>query len=141
MEYIGKYGEYRVLARLLEDNIEAYQAIKTNQQDYDITAVLSEKNVVRIQVKSTTLQSDNTNNHVGALNGVFDFLVVVVVDVKDQADQEDVARFFVMTREEAHAAKENKKLLAISYSRARRYYVKSIIEQHENRFDKIREAK
>jgi len=49
MKFVGKYGEYRVLACLLEQDIEAYPAIKTNQTDFDLTAILASGKVVREQ--------------------------------------------------------------------------------------------
>ena len=35
MEYIEKHSEYLVLLKLLRKNIEAYLAIKSNQDNYD----------------------------------------------------------------------------------------------------------
>jgi len=64
MKYIGKLGEYYVLASLLRENIEAYAAIKTNQPDYDITAISKNRKILRIQVKSTELNNKSTNNPV-----------------------------------------------------------------------------
>ena len=81
MKFIGKFGEYLVLTRLLENEVEAYPAIKVNQDSYDLTAISKSGRIVRIQVKSTDLNNKSTNNTIGALAREFDFLVVVVVPV------------------------------------------------------------
>ena len=94
MKFLGKYGEHRVLVNLLANDIEAYPAIKINQDSYDITAVLSLTKVVRIQVKSTALGNKSTNNQIGELDRDFDFLVIVIAEASE-------CRFFVLTRDEA----------------------------------------
>lgn len=107
MKFLGKYGEHRVLVQLLEKDVEAYPAIKINQDSYDITAVLSPSRIARIQVKSTDLCNKSTNNQVGALDSEFDYLVVVVVD-------ENKCRFFVLSRDEALRIKGTRKHLPTS---------------------------
>src|SRR3546814_13367782 len=79
VKFIGKFGEYLALSRLLERGIEAYPAIKANQDSYDLTAIAASGKILRIQVKSTDLRNKSTNNIVGTLARTFDFLVVVVV--------------------------------------------------------------
>jgi hypothetical protein len=107
MKFLGKYGEHRVLVKLLERDIEAYPAIKINQDSYDITAVISPSRIARIQVKSTDLNNKSTNNQVGALDREFDYLVVMVV-------AEEKCRFFVLSRDEALRIKGTKKHLPTS---------------------------
>lgn len=58
MKYSGRFGEYLVLTRLLQRGIEAYSAIKVNQDDYDITAIASSMRVIRIQVKATNCTTE-----------------------------------------------------------------------------------
>jgi hypothetical protein len=133
MRYIGKYGEYRVLACLLEQNVEAYQAIKTNQVDYDLTAVLSLTRVVRIQVKSTELNNKSTNNSVDVEKN-FDFLVVVTLA------ENDVTKFYVMSKAEAVKAKGTSKKLGTTMMKDGKYFIKDTVAVHENQWDKIKNA-
>lgn len=131
MKYVGKYGEYRVLACLLEQDVEAYLAIKTNQPDFDLTAILASGRVVRIQVKSTELNNKSTNNAIERVEKEYDFLVVVVVG------ENKATRFFVMTRAEALAAKGSNKQLATTQQRQKKFQVKDSLLPHENQWDKI----
>lgn len=136
MQFIGKYGEYRVLACLLEEDIEAYSAIKTNQPDYDLTAIVKSGKVLRIQVKTTELKNKSTNNAIDRIDKDYDFLVVVIVD---EAEQRKSARFFVMSKSEAMAAKGTSKQLGTTQQRAKQFQVKDILLQHEGKWEKIRE--
>lgn len=134
MKYVGKYGEYRVLAYLLEQDIEAYLAIKTNQPDFDITAILASGKVARIQVKSTELNNKSTNNAIDRVGKEYDFLVVVVVG------ENNATRFFVMTRDEALGARGSNKQLGTTQQRQKEFYVKDILLPHENKWEKIKNA-
>ena len=60
MKYTGRRAEYAVLAHLLAEEVEAYPAIKTNQDDYDITVVRADKSVIRVQVKGTDINTKGT---------------------------------------------------------------------------------
>ncbi|MEC5208317.1 hypothetical protein QF022_003273 [Vogesella perlucida] len=133
MKYIGKYGEYRVLACLLEQDVEVYQAIKTNQADYDLTVVLSPSKVVRIQVKSTELNNKSTNNPID-VDKEFDFLVVVILD------ENGSTKFYVMSKNEAVEAKGTSKKLGTTKMKDGKYYVKNEIAAHENQWEKIKSA-
>ncbi|ETO03683.1 hypothetical protein RFI_33719 [Reticulomyxa filosa] len=133
MKYIGKYGEYRVLACLLEQDVEVYQAIKTNQADYDLTVVLSPSKVVRIQVKSTELNNKSTNNPID-VDKEFDFLVVVILD------ENGSTKFYVMSKNEAVEAKGTSKKLGTTKMKDGKYYVKNEIASHENQWEKIKSA-
>lgn len=134
MKYIGKYGEYRVLACLLEQDIEAYQAIKTNQTDFDLTAVLSLSKVVRIQVKSTELNNKSTNNSIDRVDKEYDFLVIVIID------ENQTAKFYVMSKAEAIAAKGTSKQLGTTQQKEGKFYVKDVIAPYENCWNKIKNA-
>ncbi len=131
MKFLGKYGEHRVLVKLLARDIEAYPAIKINQDSYDITAVISPSRIARIQVKSTALSNKSTNNQVGALDREFDYLVVMVF-------AEEKCRFFVLSRDEALRIRGTRKHLPTSR------YVKGIPEvmpellAHEDKWEVIR---
>ena len=130
MKEIGKYGEYRVLACLLENDIEAYPAIKTNQKDYDITAVLNSSKVVRIQVKSTQLNNKSTNNSIDVEKS-YDFLVIVVFIDKANTS------FYVLTKDEAIKAKGKNKGLGVSHKKDSRFYVKDNVSRFKDAWDKI----
>lgn len=135
MKYIGKYGEYRVLACLLEQDVEAYQAIKTNQLDFDLTAIVASGKVVRIQVKATELNNKSTNNAIDRIDKEYDFLVVVIVAAEDKT-----ARFFVMSRPEAMAAKGNNKQLGTTQQRLKQFQIKDVLLPYENSWKKILNA-
>lgn len=134
MKFVGKYGEYRVLACLLEQDIEAYPAIKTNQPDFDLTAILASGKVVRIQVKATELNNKSTNNAIDRIDKQYDFLVVVIVG------ESKAARFFVMTKAEALTAKGTNKQLGTTQLRNKESQVKDALLPHENQWEKISNA-
>ena len=133
MKFLGKYGEHRVLVNLLANDIEAYPAIKINQDSYDITAVLSLTKVVRIQVKSTVLGNKSTNNQIGKLDREFDFLVIVIEEASE-------CRFFILTRDEAVRLKGENKHLATSYVVRKVFQVRPELLAHEGKWVKIRDA-
>ena len=133
VENIGKYGEYRVLAVLLERDVEAYLAIKDNQKDYDITAILGPSKVVRIQVKSTELDNKSNNNSINRIDEMkaFDFLVIVIFDGMRTAN------FYVLTKDEAIAAKGEMKRLSVTRQESGKFYVKDEIYCHKDCWEKI----
>jgi len=134
MKYIGKYGEYCVLACLLEQDIEAYPAIKTNQPDFDITAILESGKVVRIQVKATELNNKSTNNAIDRIDKQYDFLVVVIVG------ENKATRFFIMTKAEALTEKGTNKQLGTTQQRNKEFQVKDALLSHESKWEKIADA-
>lgn len=129
MKYIGKYGEQRVLASMLAAGIETYPAIRDNQTDYDLTAILSPQRVVRLQVKTTELRNSSTNNAIDIGRVDFDFLVIVVVD--------DSTRFFVLTRDEVLEVKKTRKRLSVTRVENGEPSVREEISIHEDRWDKF----
>ncbi|EGR1514351.1 hypothetical protein D6089_21340 [Vibrio vulnificus] len=131
MKSIGKYGEYRVLANLLELDIEAYQAINLNQPDFDITAILDSGKVVRIQVKSTELHNQATNNPIDRIDKEYHFLVVVIFE------GQGIARFFVLSKEEAIMEKGTNKQLGVTQQRKKVSQVKDCLIQYEDQWNKI----
>lgn len=130
--YIGKFGEYTALSRLLINDIEAYPAIKVNQQNYDLTAITKQGQVVRIEVKATELDNATTNNTIGALAKTFDFLVVVVA-------QGQKADCYVLTHAEAIAIKSKSVHLGVTESRGGKKRVKESFNVHRERWDRIRD--
>lgn len=134
MKFVGKYGEYRVLACLLERDIEAYLAINKNQPDFDLTAILASEKVVRIQVKATELNNKSTNNAIDRIDKQYDFLVIVIIGEKK------AARFFVMNRAEALELKGDSKQLGTTQQRNKEFQVKDILLPHENKWEKIASA-
>ena len=134
MKFIGKFGEYLVLTRLLENDIEAYPAIKVNQDSYDLTALAKSNRIVRIQVKSTELHNKSTNNTIGSLAREFDFLVVVVVHGERSAD------CYVLTHAEAQEMRGTSKRLGVSRQEKRASVVKSELTQHKEMWARIRDA-
>jgi hypothetical protein len=134
MKFIGKFGEYLVLTRLLENEIEAYPAIKVNQDSYDLTAISQSGRIIRIQVKATELHNKSTNNTVGALAREFDFLVLVIVQ------GERLAECYVLTHGEAHTLRGTSKQLGVSRQVDGVSVVKSELTQHKEAWRRIRDA-
>jgi hypothetical protein len=138
LSYLGKVGEYRVLSALLERGIEAYPAIRTNQRDYDITAIPNGDKVVRIQVKATVINNRSTNNAVSGTEKQYDFLVLVVFeDAKDDRD-EFPARFFILTWDEVTAQRGEDKRFGVSRKCDNgEYRVREVLSEHESKWEKI----
>lgn len=130
MKYIGRYGEYLVLLKLLERNVESYLAIKSNQEDYDITVVLGSSCVKRVQVKSTKLQNKSTNNSFSGTEKDYDYLVLVILD-------SNLPRCFILTKAEADKECSNSKKLACSQKINCEYIVKDSLIQYEEQWCKI----
>jgi hypothetical protein len=134
MKFIGKFGEYFALTRLLERGVEAYPAIKVNQHSYDLTAITNSGRIVRIQVKATDLRNRSTNNTIGTLAREFDFLVVVVVYGERLAD------CYVLTYAEAHSLRGKSKMLGISRRDRTVSVVKSELIQYKEAWSRIGDA-
>lgn len=134
MKFIGKFGEYLVLTRLLEKEIEAYPAIKVNQDSYDLTAISKSGRIIRIQVKATELHNKSTNNTIGALAREFDFLVVVIVHGERLAD------CYVLTHGEANTLRGTSQQLGVSRLVDGVSVVKSELAQHKEEWGRIRDA-
>ena len=131
MKYIGKYGEHLVLFNLLKDDIEAYLAVKINQEDYDITVILDDLSVKRIQVKSTELSSKGTNNPFSGTEKNYDFLIIVIVDGSTD-------RIFILTKEEATTELGINKLFGTTQIESGVAIVKKSLLRHEEKWDKIK---
>ena len=131
VRFIGKFGEYLALSRLLEHGVEAYPAIKVNQDSYDLTAITASGAVVRVQVKATDLRNKSTNNSVGALARTFDFLVVVAVHGDSAAD------CYVLTHEEAHELRGKSKLLGVSRRENNASVIKRELLPHKEAWHRI----
>ncbi len=129
MEYIGKYGEYRVLACLLERDIEAYSAIKMNQSDFDITAIIDES-IIRIQVKSTHLHNKSTNNSID-IDSNYNFLVIVIYDEKNGAE------FFIMSRKEAEKLKGESKKLGLTHMKNGKLQTKEDLMPYKDQWSRL----
>jgi len=134
MKSIGKYGEYRVLACLLERDVEIYQAININQPDFDLTAILSNKKVVRIQVKSTELHNKTTNNAIDRIDKTYDVLVVVIFE------GEGSSKFFIMSKDEAMKEKGANQQLGVTQQRDKQSQVKKSLLKYENKWETITNA-
>ncbi|ENG7521898.1 hypothetical protein ABVD55_005134 [Vibrio harveyi] len=132
MEYIGKFGEHFVLAQLLKRDVESYLAIKSNQEDYDITVVLKDLTVKRLQVKATDLQNKNKNNATDITNKGYDYLVLVVIDGSK-------TKTYVMTKDEVENLRDKKPKLYVSQKSKETgcYVVRSSFEPHLDQWDKI----
>lgn len=134
MEFIGKFGEYVALSRLLQHEIEAYPAIKVNQDSYDITAILASKKVLRIQVKARELGNDSTNNTLGKIRTPFDFLVIVVYK------KAEGAACYVLTASEVAKLQGSAKELGISSRKGGIPAVRDELSPFLEKWDKIKAA-
>ena len=134
MKFSGKFGEYVALTRMLENEIEAYPAIKVNQDSYDLTAIPASGRVLRIQVKTVELGNQSTNNTVGKLAQHFDFLVIVVILGKHEIE------CYVLTHTEAHSLRGTSKQLGVSQKIKKISFVKSELAQHKEQWGRIRDA-
>ena len=151
MDYIGKYGEYRVLAKLFELKIEAYLAIKSNQDDFDITVVTRDMKVFRVQVKTTTLWNESTNNAIAGLEKRYDFVAIVILDRKEiievaanseetddlKPEHEYIPHFYIMTKEEAMTEKGSSKQLGVSRKVNKDSVIKESLLPYLNAWEKI----
>lgn len=131
MKSIGKYGEYRVMASLLEREVEVYQAIDMTQPDFDLTAIMDNKKIVRIQVKTTELCNKGTNNAIDGIDKEYNILVVVIFEGIGNA------RFFIMTKGEALALKGANKQLGVTQQRNKKSKVKDALLEYEDKWDII----
>lgn len=132
MKYIGKYSELLVLTKLLEHDYEAYMAVKVNQDDYDLTVILEDDRVIRIQVKSTDLNNTGTNNVIYGIDKEYDYLILVVVD------QNTKTRIFIMTKDEALIIKGNSAGLGATRQENKKFLVKTEFLDHEDKWQKLR---
>lgn len=126
----GKYGEFLVLAELLKRDNEAYQAVKINQEDYDITVVRSVTDVIRIQVKTTDLQNSSTNNAISNVHKNYDFLVIVIVEPSN-------VRMFVLTKQEVLGEKTNGNQIYTTEKLSGTVSIRQNLIQYENQWQKI----
>ncbi len=126
----GKYGEFLVLAELLKMDIEAYQAVKINQEDYDITVVRSVSEVIRIQVKTTELQNSSTNNAISNVDKNYDILVIVIVEPSN-------VRMFVLTKDEVLRVKTSGNQIYTTEKPSGTVGIRQNLIQYENQWQKI----
>jgi hypothetical protein len=124
MKYIGKIGEFLVLSELLKRDIEAYQAIKSNQESYDISVILSRNNVARLQVKTTELNNKSTNNSIGNIDKEYDFLVIVVLS--------DRVKFYILSKSQALTEKGKNVKLSITTKNGNSFSVTKNLLCYEN---------
>ncbi len=108
-------------------------AIKANQEDYDITVVVNESCVKRIQVKTALLQNSNTNNSFSGTDKNYDYLVIVIID--ESSDP----RAFILTKQEADKVRGDaiqlpcsRKLKGID-----KFTIRDNLIPYENQWDKI----
>ena len=75
---IGEIGEQLVVVELLKSGFkEVYRANSKTQKGWDIVVITEKNKIIRIQVKTTFLDNNSTNNSV-SLKGKYDFLALVI---------------------------------------------------------------
>ncbi len=132
MKYIGKYGEYIVLSSLLKKDIEAYLAIKTNQDDYDITVINKNGKILRIQVKTTELNNKSTNNSITGTDKQYDFLVLVIVSNIDE--------IFIIPKNDVVNLQDKNKQLGTTFKENKKSQVKNEIKKYKDKWELIENA-
>ena len=132
IQHIGKVAEYFVLAELIRRNVEAYSAISFRQEHYDVTVVMPDKTISRVQVKGTELHNKTTNNIISNLNKDYDHLVLVVFNEK-------IPEYFILTKQEAESefAANKSGNIYVSRQTNRLFSVKESIARHKDCWAKI----
>ena len=133
MKNIGSFGEYATLSELLRNDIEAYPAISKNQEDYDITVIVSTSNVVRLQVKTTELQNKSTNNSIKGTDKEYGFLVLVVIDNEN-------TEFYVIPKNKVDEIRNNSVDLSVSQKIGCSKRVRDCFSAYKNKWDLIKTA-
>lgn len=129
---LGKLGEYLVMVELLKLDIEAYPSNIKNQEDWDITIILDNLSVKRIQVKTTNLQNGSTNNSLKGTDKNYDFLVIVVQNVEQYS-------FLILTKDEMRKEKNKNKDFSVSRKSGQEYVIKDNLKKYEQQWDKLKE--
>lgn len=127
---LGKLGEYLVIVELLKLDIEAYPSNIKNQEDWDITIILNDLSVKRIQVKTTNLQNNSTNNSLKGTDKNYDFLVIVIQDIEQY-------RFLILTKEEVEKEKGTNKDFSTSQKEEQKYIIKKTLKIYEQKWEKL----
>ena len=122
---IGEIGEQLVVVELLKSGFkEVYRANSKTQEDWYIVVITEKNKIIRIQVKTTFLDNNSTNNSV-SLKGKYDFLALVILGTKNR----DV-KFFCLKKEIVEQIKGDKKRLAISEKKNGVKKVRDEIKKH-----------
>ena len=132
MKYIGRYGEYIVLSSLLKRDVEAYLAIKTNQDDYDITVINSKNKILRIQVKTTELNNKSTNNSISGTDKKYDFLILVIVSSCNE--------IYILPKDDVERIKGQSKQLGTTFQKNGTFEVKEEIKLFKDKWELIENA-
>ena len=123
---IGEIGEQLVVVELLKSGFkEVYRANSKTQKGWDIVVITKKNKIIRIQVKTTFLDNNSTNNSV-SLKGKYDFLALVILGTKNR----DV-KFFCLKREIVEQIQGDCKKLAISDGKGGVKKVKYEIEKYK----------
>jgi len=121
---LGKLGEHLVIVELLKQDIETYPSNIKNQEDWNITIILNDLSVKRIQVKTTDLQNNSTNNSLKGTDKNYDFLVIVIQDVNQFS-------FLILTKEEVEKEKGHNKDFSVSQKNEQEYSIKETLKIYE----------
>lgn len=130
----GKYGEYLVMLELLKLDFETYMANIKNQEHWDLTIILNDSIVKRIQVKTTELQNKATNNSIKSVDKNYDYMIIVIID-------NDNPSFYILSKEDVIKSKGSNKQLSISKKvrNQQQYIVKNEVEIYKDKWDRLKE--
>jgi len=115
------------MVELLKLDIEAYPSNIKNQEDWDITIILNDLSVKRIQVKTTNLQNDSINNSLKGTYKNYDFLVIVIQDV-------DQYRFLILTKDEMSKEKGTNKDFSVFKKSGQKHVIKENLKKYEQQW-------
>ncbi|CAN7342378.1 hypothetical protein LJR289_001887 [Pseudoduganella sp. LjRoot289] len=110
--------------------------------------------VVRVQVKTTTLWNESTNNSIAGLEKGYDFIVIVIVDRKEivevaagsgetddlKPEYDYIPHFYIMTKKEAMTEKGSSKQLGVSRKVNKESVIKESLRPYLNAWKKITHA-
>lgn len=127
---IGEIGEHLVVAELLRSNVGSIcLPVNKTQKGWDIIVVTEKNRHIRIQVKTTFLDNNSTNNSF-TVEENYDFLVIVVFKLSD-----DETEFFCLKKETVEKIKGSGKKIAISKKKNGRKSVRDDIKEYQVKED------
>lgn len=121
---IGEIGEQLVVVELLKSGFkEVYRANSKTQKGWDIVVITEKNKIIRIQVKTTFLDNNSTNNSF-TVEENYDFLVIVVFKLSDNETE-----YFCLKKETVEKIKGSEKKIAISKKKNGRKSVRDDIRE------------
>lgn len=128
---LGAIGEHYILAELLRNGIGAHLSHGKTQVGWDIIVFVNNE-VKKIQVKTTELQNDSTNNSISIKKNGFDFIIFVILDSPNIYD------YYVLTRDEIPYNNDTQVYLSEKNLEDNKYIVRNSFHQFYKALNKIK---